>query len=115
MQDIQTQVSKEREATANTGELFKGSSHLLYILAFIAMKNFYWIDLARLLGAAIPISFLKSSLRPASLSLIPIRTTTHTNPQAHRDRNLQLHKYKKGNLVINTLDHKQMLSLTRIL
>jgi len=31
----------EREAIANTGELFRDSIHLLYVLAFTAMKDFH--------------------------------------------------------------------------
>jgi len=42
MQDINTSELRERWAIANTEELFRGSSHLLYVPAFTAMKNFHY-------------------------------------------------------------------------
>ena len=41
MQDINTSELRESLAIANTRDLFRGSSHLLYVPAFTAIKDFH--------------------------------------------------------------------------
>ena len=41
IKDINISELRERWAIRNTGELFRGSSHLLYVFSFIAMKDFH--------------------------------------------------------------------------
>ena len=94
---------REREAIVNTGDLFRGSSHLFYVPAFTAMKDFHYNDPARSLGTAtLTMSSLNNSWIRKSLTC-PARTT-HANPQARQGRNL----YNPNGW--STCDHKNKLS-----
>ena len=97
MQDIKHKWVKERWAIANMGELFRGSSHLLYVPAFTAMKNFHYNHPIRSLGAASPTtSSLKNSWTRKSLTYSR-KNNTHEPTSSPRPQPLQLLKYKGWN------------------
>jgi len=93
-------------------ELFRDSSHLLYVLAFTAMKNFHY-------NRSREITLCRNTYKfPQELSdsQVPhlFLGEQHVNPQAHRDRKIQILKYKVEYLVINFLisskhSHKQII------
>ena len=71
VQDINRSELREM-SNRNMRELFRGSSHLLYILAFTTMKDFHYNDPARSLGVATPtMSSLKNSTDPKVSHLFP--------------------------------------------
>ena len=62
MQDIKTQVREREMSNCKHERIVSRFESLLYVPAFNTMKDFYYNDPARSLGAATPTtSFLKNS------------------------------------------------------
>ena len=97
---------EERWSITNTGELFRGLSHLLYILTFTATKEF---PLKMILqDHSVPQYQQRApsrTLGPASPSLVPARTT-HASKLAEAVTSTTPPNYKVEHLVIYLITNK---------
>ena len=87
---------RERIATANTIDLFQGSSNLLYVPAFTTMKESTIIDPTRSLGTI-----------TSTNSLTHSRKNTMHEPVSSLEDATSKHSIQRIELLIKILDHKQ--------
>jgi len=96
---LNTSELTERCAIANTGELFWGSSHLLYVPAFTAMKDFNYNQSRKITRVATPtMSFLKNSWTHKSL------TCSHKNNSPQEPASLPRPQLPTPITMVGTLD-----------